>query len=71
MLSDRSRLGEESRDDGLEENDRGEMERACRLPLPSSGKKEEKCVTKIVVKKHDNPQNHHFCKAAMVTMFGV
>lgn len=37
MLSDRSRLGEESRDDGLEENDRGEMERACRLPLPSSG----------------------------------
>lgn len=45
MLSDRSRLGEESRDDGLEENDRGEMERACRLPLPSSGEKEEKCVT--------------------------
>lgn len=37
MLSDRSRLGEESRDDGLEEIDRGEMERACRLPLPSSG----------------------------------
>lgn len=51
MLSDRSRLGEESRDDGLEENDRGEMERACRLPLPSSGEKEEKCVTKIVAKQ--------------------
>lgn len=36
-LSDRSRLGEESRDDGLEENDRGEMERAWRPQLPSSG----------------------------------
>lgn len=44
MLSDRSRLGEESRDDGLEENDRGEIECACRLTLPSSG--EEKKVTK-------------------------
>lgn len=43
-LSDRSRLGEESRDDGLEENDRGEMERAWRPQLPSSKEKEEKCV---------------------------
>lgn len=41
MLSDRSRLGEESLDDGLEENDREERERACRLPLPSSVEEEE------------------------------
>lgn len=48
MLSDRSRLGEESRDEGLEENERGDMERACRLPRPSSegGKKGKRTCQK-------------------------
>lgn len=52
MLSDRSLLGEESRDEGLEENERGEMDRACRLPLPSSAKKDEN-VAKIDLIKNN------------------
>ncbi len=51
MLSDRSRLGEESLDDGLEENDREEREHACMLPLPSSVEEEEGGNVKIIQMK--------------------
>ena len=38
-LSERSRLGEESRDDGLEDRERGEMGLGWRQPEESSEKK--------------------------------
>lgn len=46
-LSDRSRLGEESREEGFEDSDRGEMGLGCRPPGESSEKQKDNFLLNV------------------------